>query len=155
MILQSNSAVRLPLDVSAVIVWLLKEDGMRAVLVLEPRRRLTAADAVDRLGVLDDLRIENFPEPVGGSMLALADLARPHQLTAYDALYLELALRGRVPLLTNDRQPRTGGASGGSGVGRAETVDVGRLPDGSGPRAEARSAWGGFVIAATQRIMWA
>jgi len=35
-------------------------------------------------------------------LLALIDLARLHGLTAYDAVYLELALRLAVPLATHD-----------------------------------------------------
>jgi predicted nucleic acid-binding protein len=45
--------------------------------------------------------------------LDLLKLARPHNLTVYDASYLELASRRRLPLCTHDKQlveaaPKTG-----------------------------------------------
>lgn len=39
----------------------------------------------------------------GAESGAVMDLARRHRLTAYDALYLELALRRALPLATLDR----------------------------------------------------
>ena len=41
------------------------------------------------------------------------DLARAHGSSVYDAMYLELAVRMRMPLATLDRALRTAGQSAG------------------------------------------
>ncbi len=51
--------------------------------------------------------LSNFPasvlaEPVTRNLEELFAGAKPHQLTSYDAVYLDAALRHRLPLLTHD-----------------------------------------------------
>jgi predicted nucleic acid-binding protein len=69
------------------------------------RGRLLQSDAQPILGSLARLRIEIEPgialDTLGQTTLALA-LAR--RLSAYDASYLELALRRGVPLATQDKR---------------------------------------------------
>ena len=74
---------------------------VRNVLVIAERKgRLTQEDtaaavqAIDALGV----RLDQAPDSV-----SLFRLARTHGLTAYDAMYLELAIRQQRPLATLDR----------------------------------------------------
>lgn len=55
-------------------------------------------------------------EPV--AMTALDDLAARHSLSAYDAAYLELALRRNLPLASNDAALLK--AMAAPGVARAE-----------------------------------
>jgi predicted nucleic acid-binding protein len=75
---------------------------IRNVLLLgERRQRSKKQDTVDFLGWLIKLPIRNAPLPDGGDVLALA---RKHQLTFYDAAYLELALREGLGLATLDKQ---------------------------------------------------
>ena len=73
---------------------------VRNTLIINERRgRLTQADTstflrgLSRLGVTVDRLPEEQP---------VLTLAREHQLTVYDASYLELALRERQPLATLD-----------------------------------------------------
>ena len=67
------------------------------------RGRLTTDGVADALTLLQSLLLD-VVEP---SMLAEAGvilgLMRQHRLTAYDATYLELAMRLRLPLATKDR----------------------------------------------------
>jgi predicted nucleic acid-binding protein len=68
--------------------------------VLERRKRLTRAQAVgilERLALLP-LTVDAAPPTV----TRLLELAREHGLSAYDAGYLELALRLGVPVASRD-----------------------------------------------------
>lgn len=72
-----------------------------ALLVSERRGRTTQ----DRTGIfLDDLSNLSIHVSAGPESNALLDLARSHQLSAYDAAYLSLAIRERHPLATIDRK---------------------------------------------------
>lgn len=71
------------------------------LLVGERRQRATRQDTMDFLAWLIKLPIRSAPFPDGGEVLALA---RKHQLTFYDAAYLELALREGLALATLDKQ---------------------------------------------------
>ena len=42
--------------------------------------------------------------PALAEVVGVLDLMRRHRLTAYDATYLELAIRLRLPLATKDRE---------------------------------------------------
>lgn len=68
------------------------------------RRRITAAKRAELAAAAAGLRLQVCREPV--SLLALDALAADHTLSAYDACYLELALRRRLPLATLDQDLR-------------------------------------------------
>ena len=51
---------------------------------------------------LDAIAVEAVEPPASRTLEQLALFARPHQLTAYDAVYLELALDRSAPLLSLD-----------------------------------------------------
>lgn len=65
------------------------------------RRRITAAKRAELAAAAAALRLHVCREPV--SLLTLDALAADHALSAYDACYLELALRRRLPLATLDQ----------------------------------------------------
>jgi predicted nucleic acid-binding protein len=72
----------------------------------ERRKRLSAADSRRIVGLLARLPIEvdvEMPNHVFTSVLALA---REQHLSAYDASYLELALRLGLPLASLDTRLR-------------------------------------------------
>lgn len=78
------------------------------VLVHASRNGRIAPQAVqERLGLFDMLRIETDAAGTGagwrGTVLALATA---ETLTAYDATYLELAIRRGLPLATSDKALR-------------------------------------------------
>jgi predicted nucleic acid-binding protein len=73
---------------------------MRNILLVAVRRgRISEGGMVDRVAALDDLPLATDNEPNLGRALALASL---HNLSFYDALYLELACRREAALATLD-----------------------------------------------------
>lgn len=74
---------------------------LRNILIVSERRgRLSAGMADQIAGAVDGLGI-SLEAP--GSSAVVMDLARRHKLSAYDALYLELALREGAQLASLDR----------------------------------------------------
>ena len=71
-------------------------------LVAERRGRLTVAETVRSLARLSALPIRIVPAASDAVWDRVLDLAREHDLTAYDAAYLELAIRERAALATLD-----------------------------------------------------
>ena len=71
-----------------------------ALVVNERRGRATPEGSDDFLRRLTELPIRFAPLPDEGELL---ELARKRNLTIYDAAYLELAKRQRLPLATVDR----------------------------------------------------
>jgi predicted nucleic acid-binding protein len=90
---------RLAEAVSFHAPWLIWADIRNILIVAERRGRIGSEDVIEALAVVSDLRIALDIAPVETEVLRLA---RTHRLTAYDALYLEAALRLRAPLLTLD-----------------------------------------------------
>ncbi|PWE32917.1 VapC toxin family PIN domain ribonuclease [Maritimibacter sp. 55A14] len=70
------------------------------LLAAERRKRLTETMMVEAVSLLPAVRVRLDTAPEGDYVMGLA---RVYELTAYDALYLELALRRQAPLLTLDR----------------------------------------------------
>ena len=114
------------LDCSAVCAWLLKDERnseadsilqqvadsgavapgifwaeLRNVLIVAERRgRVSPSQTEAALGSVGNLGITLDHAPEDATILRLA---REHQLSVYDALYLELAIREQRPLATLDR----------------------------------------------------
>ena len=87
---------------SAVVPGIWPFEVANALLVAQRRSRLTHDDAIRFLGLLDALDIE--VDHAGASRTpALAEqVGREAGVSAYDAAYLELAMRLVVPLATHD-----------------------------------------------------
>jgi predicted nucleic acid-binding protein len=75
-----------------------------AVVVGERRKRLTAADTAQFFELLRGLTIETDMFTASRALGDTLQLARTHGLSAYDATYLELAMRERVVLATLDER---------------------------------------------------
>ena len=85
----------------APAIWLYEVANVSMLAVR--KGRITKAKAVTFLNNLTDLPIE--VEPPGSKaevFLILVDIIEQHKLTAYDAAYLELAIRRNLPLATLD-----------------------------------------------------
>ena len=113
----------LVIDASAVLAWLLPDevsvdlstliaahDGgfapsllwveVRNSLIMSERRSRIPFGGVERFtATFDKLHLTYDTTPNSRTVLALC---RDHRLTAYDALYLELALRRKASLVTGD-----------------------------------------------------
>ncbi|MDQ4106397.1 MAG: type II toxin-antitoxin system VapC family toxin [Actinomycetota bacterium] len=97
----------------AVVPGLWGYEVVNALAAGERRGRILPAESARFLTLLRDLPIELEALPFGG-LSGLASLAREHRLSAYDAAYLEMAIRRGVPLATRHR--RLGEAARRSGV---------------------------------------
>lgn len=74
------------------------------LLVFERAKRLTVQDSESYLSTLSLLSIAQDPVSPAVRQSHVIALGRSHKLTAYDAAYLELALRRGATLATFDRQ---------------------------------------------------
>ncbi len=72
-----------------------------ALLMGERRGRIAQEDIGDRLSFLSGLTVQTDEDV---NLDAVFHLARLYNVTMYDAMYLELALRCRLPLATLDRR---------------------------------------------------
>jgi predicted nucleic acid-binding protein len=118
----------LVLDASAALCWCFEEEGSEAadrllerlrmepavvpelwflevansVALAERRQRITPADSAEFIALLEALHVEVDGETRARAFGAVLDLARRERLSAYDAAYLELAMRLGVPLASKD-----------------------------------------------------
>jgi predicted nucleic acid-binding protein len=76
------------------------------LLTAERRKRCSVADGAHFFDILNSLSIETDPETAAHAGTATLAVARSQKLTAYDAAYLELSMRRRLPLATLDRDLR-------------------------------------------------
>jgi len=84
-----------------------------AVLMGERRQRSTEAQAAKWLGYLGSLPIAVDEETNERAWDELLSLGRAHRLSAYDAAYLELALRRGLPLATLDDKLKAAASAAG------------------------------------------
>lgn len=74
------------------------------IVMAERRNRITQAAGMEALGLLASLSIATDAEAPERILPTVAALARQHGLTAYDAGYLELAIRKGAALASQDRE---------------------------------------------------
>jgi predicted nucleic acid-binding protein len=93
-------------DEPAVVpnVWLL--EVANGLLIAERRGRLSRAEVRQVGGVFEDLPISTRETSLEQALGSVLDLANAHRLSAYDASYLELAMREGLPLATQDQALR-------------------------------------------------
>lgn len=84
------------------LLW--RQEFVNAMLVLERRRRLVPSDAARAYADLSDMNLRIDRELI--DLAKLAQLARRFNLSAYDATYLELAMRLHLPLACQDEPLR-------------------------------------------------
>ena len=105
-------AACLPAARAAVpLIWPL--EVANAVLMGERRQRSTEAQAARWLTYLGFLPIAVDDETNDRAWGEVLSLARAHRLSAYDAAYLELALRRGLPLATRDDKLRAAASAAG------------------------------------------
>jgi predicted nucleic acid-binding protein len=82
-------------------LWFLEVANV--LLVAERRRRITRADSARFLDLLGELPLVVAESEAISGMATLVALGRELSLSAYDAAYLHLARRERMPLASRDR----------------------------------------------------
>ncbi len=74
---------------------------MTNVLALSERKgRISAAKVAEFVALIEGFDLEIDEEKAVNIFARLLPLCRSHQLTSYDALYLELSIRRQLPLAT-------------------------------------------------------
>lgn len=138
----------LVLDASSVLSWCFEDEGnpdadaliervaadgavvpaiwplevANALVVAERRQRLAAEDSERFIAMIEELPITIDAGTAARAFHETAALARDHGLSAYDAAYLELAMRAELPLATSNEKLRRAA----TGLGLA-------FPDGAAP----------------------
>lgn len=97
----------------AVVPALWPLEVANTLVVGERRKRCTEAQATTWLNYLRALPIVVDDETAAQAWGDTLSLARAHQLSAYDAAYLELALRRSLPLATLDDRLKDAAAAVG------------------------------------------
>ena len=89
-------------DDGAVVPALWHFELANVLLQAEKRGRIATGDVATRLELIAELPIATDHEAVARAWREVIALARAESLTAYDAAYLELAIRRGLPLVTKD-----------------------------------------------------
>ncbi len=87
-------------DAPLIAPVLLRAEVANTLITAVRRGRITLAQAQQAAALVDALPIEFNPQAAGVGTLLLA--AASHELTAYDAIYLQLAVLRGMELLTAD-----------------------------------------------------
>ena len=88
---------------SATVPTLWPLEVANGLALAERRKRITAAESAQLVALFATLDIIIDAETTSRAFTRILDLAREERLTAYDASYLELAMRLGIPLASKDR----------------------------------------------------
>ena len=97
----------------AVVPALWPFEVLNVLVIAQRRKRMTQAQALHFWRELQSFSISIDEKHIGHSALEVMSLAHQHGLTAYDAAYLELALREGVSLATLDEDLKTAAKAAG------------------------------------------
>jgi predicted nucleic acid-binding protein len=98
---QADAALEQVAEIGGIAPALWWVEVRNVLVIAECRGRLTQEETAAAVQAIDALGIHLDHAPDNASLLRLA---RTHGLSAYDALYLELAVRQQRPLATLDRK---------------------------------------------------
>ena len=104
---------------SLVVPALWPLEVANAITVLRRRRKLTAEEARTAIEIIRELPAAIDHEAAAVAFTRLVDLASEFELTIYDATYLELAIRRRLPLASNDAAMKRAAIRSGVDLWRA------------------------------------
>ena len=114
---RADGALDRLIEEGALVPQLWHMETRNSLLTAERRGRLSVSGAAERLDALKGLPIRTDVDP---DFQSAFDLARAHELSIYDALYLELAKRESAELATLDGA--LGKAAAAEGVALAALV---------------------------------
>jgi predicted nucleic acid-binding protein len=87
---------------AAVVPLVWAAEVGNALIGGERRRRITQDQITQSLDLISRLDITTDIDNATGRLPALLDIARQYRLSLYDSIYLDLAMRERLPLATVD-----------------------------------------------------
>jgi predicted nucleic acid-binding protein len=88
---------------SAAVPSLWHLEIANGLALAERRKRITSAESIELIELIEAFEIAVDEGTPSRAFRRILDLARQERLTAYDASYLELAMRLGVPLASKDR----------------------------------------------------
>ena len=103
-------------DDEALVPALWPLEVANVLLVAERRRQLSRADALRFLELIAALPVEVDRAPTIREMGDVFALGHAHGLSAYDAAYLAVAARERLPLATRDGSLRAAARAAGVAI---------------------------------------
>lgn len=110
---RAESLQNLLLEASARVPQHWSLEVSNALLVAYRRKRLKVSEIPTAIKILKDFSIRVDPQTFEQAWEGTLKLASQYRLSAYDAAYLELALRDQVPLASLDKALRTAGKKAG------------------------------------------
>lgn len=113
---------RLAVGDSLVVPALWPLEVANAITVLRRRRKLTAEEARVAIAIVRELPAAIDHEAAAVAFTRLVDLASEHELTVYDATYIELALRRRLPLASADARMKQAAVRSGVDLWKSAAV---------------------------------
>ena len=90
-------------SVTAIVPSIWPLEVTNVLLVAERRKRISDADSTRFLALLSELPISVDQESPERMIKEIFALARKHNLSSYDASYLDLAMRKGLPIATLDK----------------------------------------------------
>lgn len=96
---------RLATETAVVPAWWFIEIT-NVLAMAERKRRITPTQSDAFIADLGKLAVERDDDAPDRAFTHLLGLCRTHQLTSYDAIYLDLAIRRSLPLATLDEELR-------------------------------------------------
>jgi len=108
---------------SLVVPALWPLEVANALTVLRRRRKLTPDEARTAIEIIRELPVVIDHEAATVAFTRLVDLASEHELTVYDATYIELAARRQLPLASNDARMREAAARAGVDLWQSEAPE--------------------------------
>ncbi len=106
---------------SVVVPALWPLEVANAITVLRRRRKLTPDEARTAIEIIRELPAVIDHEAAALALTRLVDLASEHELTIYDATYIELATRRQLPLASNDVRMRQAATRSGVKLWQRDT----------------------------------
>ena len=100
-------------DRTAVVPCIWSVEIANALLVGERRKRIRQPEVWRFVELLKGLTILEDGQPFADTVSNILPLAREHDLSAYDAAYLDVAVRHAAPLATLDAALRKAGRAAG------------------------------------------
>ncbi len=99
----TDSILNKLVDATAFVPSIWPLEVTNVLLVAERKKRLGEADSTRFMALLTELPIIVDQEPPERMIKEIFALARKHNLSSYDASYLDLAMRKGLPIATLDK----------------------------------------------------